>query len=141
MQSPSYSLLLYSRLFLLHKDEKPSVWSVRPHRAHNFAVSRRIHSGLARNESHVFWHQQVFFEKFLTAAVRRPRRFERRSVVLYVNETSIEVLKLQSAAVMWSGFETQHFLFFIVKKVFLKLREEPKTRRKAACLQFSSPRS
>ena len=43
-------------------------------------VSRRIDSGLARNESHVFWHQQVCFEKFLTAAVCRPRRFERRSV-------------------------------------------------------------
>ena len=97
---------------LLYKDEKPSVWSVRPRRAHNFAVSRRIHSGLARNESQVFWHQQVCFEKFLTAAIRRPRRFVRRSVVLYVNETSIEVLKLQSAAVMWSGFQTQHFFVF-----------------------------
>ena len=89
-----------------------------PRRAHNFAVSGRIHSGLARNESHVFWHQQVYFEKFLTAAVCRPRRFEGRSVVLYVNETCIEVLKLQSAAVMWSGFQTQHFLF--LKKFFLK---------------------
>ena len=108
---------------LLYKDEKPSVWSVRPCRAHNFAVSPRIDSGLAQNESHVFWHQQVCFEKFLTAAVRRPRHFERRSVVLYVNETSIEVLKLQSTAVMWSGFQTQHF--FVFKKVFLKQREEP----------------
>ena len=43
-------------------------------------VSRRIDSGLARNESHVFWHLQVCFGKFLTAAVCRPRRFERRSV-------------------------------------------------------------
>ena len=103
---------------LLYKDEKPSVWSVRPRRAHNFAVWQRIHSGLARNESQVFWHQQVCFKKFLTAAVRRLWRFERRSVVLCVNETSIEVLKLQSAAVMWSGFHMQHF--FVFKKVFLK---------------------
>ena len=43
-------------------------------------VSRRIDSGLARNESHVFWHLQVCFGKFLTAPVCRPRRFERRSV-------------------------------------------------------------
>ena len=38
-------------------------------------VSRRIDSGLARNVSHVFWHQPVCFEKFLIAAVCRVRRF------------------------------------------------------------------
>ena len=100
---------MYIYIYLLYKDEKPSVC---PHCAHNFSVSPRIDFGLAQNESHIFWHQKVFFEKFLTAAVRRPRRFEGRSVVLYVNETSIEVLKLQSAAVMWSGFKTQHFFVF-----------------------------
>jgi len=39
-------------------------------------VAARIYAKLARNESYVFRHQQVCFEKFLTALVRRPRRFE-----------------------------------------------------------------
>ena len=98
-------------LLLVH--EKPSVCLSAIFLAALITLpSRHVSTpGLARNESHIFWHQQVCFKKFLTAAVRRPRRLERRSVVLYVNETSIEVLKLQSAAVMWLGFETRHFLF------------------------------
>ena len=67
-------------IYLLYKDEKPSVWSVRPRRAHNFAVSRHVDSGLARNESHVFWHQQVCYEKFLTAAVFLLWPYERCNV-------------------------------------------------------------
>ena len=57
-------------------DEKPSIYSVRPRYAHNFAVSRRFNSGLAQNENHVFGHQQVCFKKCLTAVVFRLRGFE-----------------------------------------------------------------
>ena len=60
----------------LYRDEKPSVWSVRPRRAHNFAVLQRFDSGLAQNESHVFWYQRICFEKCLTAAVFHLRCFE-----------------------------------------------------------------
>ena len=51
-----------------------------PRHAHDFAISPRINSGFARNESHVFWHQLVCFEKFLTAAVCRRRCFECQGV-------------------------------------------------------------
>ena len=71
--------LYYIQYLLLYKDEKPSVCpSVCRHffrHAHNFAVSRRIDSRLARNVSHVFWHQPVCFEKVLITAVCRVQRF------------------------------------------------------------------
>ena len=71
--------LYYIQYLLLYKDEKPTVCpSICRHffrHAHNFAVSRRIDSGLARNVSHVFWHLPVCFEKFLITAVCRVRRF------------------------------------------------------------------
>ena len=67
-------------IYLLYKDEKSSVHlSVCPRRAHNSAVSW-IGSGLARNDSHVIWNQQVCFEKFLTTAVSRLQHFELWSV-------------------------------------------------------------
>ena len=67
-------------LFKSYKDEKPSVWSVRPRRSHNFAVSQCINSGIVRNECHVFWHLQVCFRNFLTTAVRHLRCFECQGV-------------------------------------------------------------
>ena len=91
-----YTYLLY----LLYKDEKSSVCpSVCRHffrHAHNFAVSRRIDSGLARNVSHVFWHQPVCVEKFLTASVCCPRRFERRSVEDFCWKLHLHTCKPQS---------------------------------------------
>ena len=66
--------------------------------AHNFAVSRHIDSGLARNVNHVFWHQPVCFKKFLTAAVCRPRRFEQRSVEDFCRKLHLHTCKSQPAA-------------------------------------------
>ena len=75
-QDPSCLLAtIYYIKMKSHLSVCPSVGTFR--HAHNFAVSQRIDSGLARNVSHVFWHQQVCFDKFLTAAVFLSRHFER----------------------------------------------------------------
>ena len=65
--------------YLLYKDKKPSV-RLSVLAALITLPSRNVLTGLARNESHVIWNQQVFSKKFLTPAVCRLRRFERRSV-------------------------------------------------------------
>ena len=69
---------------LLYKAEK---LSVRPSTFHpNFcvtlisAMAARIDIKLTQNESYVFWHQQVCFDKFLTSLVFRPQCFECASI-------------------------------------------------------------
>ena len=87
---------------LLYKDEKPSVClSVR-----TFFVTLITlpSSDVSTPDLLEMKAMSSGINKFLTAAVRRPRRFERRSVVLYVNKTSIKCLSnsLNQAKVSFS---------------------------------------
>ena len=60
-------------LLLLYKAEKPSVClSVRIFLAVWIsAMAARNDVGLARNDSYVFWRDEVYFKKFLSALVFR----------------------------------------------------------------------
>ena len=58
-----------ANLLLLYKAEKPSV---RTFLAVSFsAVAAWINVRLARRDSYVFWHDQVYFKKFLRALAFR----------------------------------------------------------------------
>ena len=50
---------------------------------------------LAQNESYVFWHQQVCFEKLLTALVCRRRHFECASAEDFAENFAYIPVKLQ----------------------------------------------
>ena len=89
--------------------------------ARSFVVSPRIDARFARKEAPVLGEHGVRFKMVLIHVVRRLQRFEcqgvdRRFLLKTSPTLQVEVLKLYSTAVMWSGVETQQV--FVLKKQF-----------------------